>query len=596
MKVDKITFHISVLVLWIAMVRTEERLGEVISQLQQEYDFQCILYFIIEVTKNQRILVLDKIDSVGKDIPTLILNQTYVDLDIREEFNSNILSVVFITESNKDLALEVVTETLDANFHSKVIFDFFTETYSIVDLEVFMQWLWSERIINSLVIMNNHSYIFNPYPYLTITEIASDTALKPIFEGKLANLHKSNVTVIEVDGAPRTMKYIDRKGNIQHAGYIMKTILAFISKYNGTLYEHIPNITKDIPGITQHLNSRESDLLPLMAMGFEGNMRITNPVTSVDYCLIMPYQQELPRVYYLMLPFQTSVWILLIIALLILLLVLVVADILLGTNSYSAFQYAFFHVLRLITQQLHFRIRFLKNRWILVIHLLAILLFTLLGSLYQSELSSFYTKSVPAEQITYYSDLKKFDYKILVNPEVYDVANMLVALKMFPRSLLNYFTKDISSHKKLSQLNTDYGYLVGEDELKLFEELQDRSSTKYFFRSKICLMKTLICMAIQKDYPFEHILNDIILRMAESGLIEKWEKDFLYESIEARCFKMNLSYESSLRPLKIKDLYVAWLLFSVGILVGLFTFCGEKVRRLVSYKLKGNKGSLKRRR
>ncbi|CAD7081021.1 unnamed protein product [Hermetia illucens] len=585
MRTGVITFNAFILIFGIKAVISEVKLEKAINELQAEYNFETILYFVSHITKRERIMVREEISSAGKGAPSLLLDGMYEDLDIREEFNSNILSVVFITQANKGNALEIVQETLERNFGSKIIFNFFVETCTRFELQEFMQWLWSENMFNSLVIMNNHSFTFNPYPYMTIIEIATYASLKLAFEGKLANLHKSKVTVLGGNVAPRTMKYVDRNGNIQYAGYIMKTILTFIDKYNGTLYEHVPNITKDITGLTEHMNNRGSDIHLLMAMGFEGNLRITYPVATVDFCLLMPYQKELPRMYYLSLPFQISTWCLLGIFLLALLVVMFVVSLALGIRGHRAYSHAVFGILRLLTQQLHFQARLLANRWVLIIYLLAVLLCMLISNLYQSELSSFFTKSIPAHQINDFSDLENFNYKILVNKEVADAANMLVNLKMFPRSFLNYIVTGPNPQDKLNQLNTDYGYLVGEDQLKLFVELQKRFSRKYYFKSKMCLMKVFMCAVIRNNYPFEYILNDIILRMEEAGLMDKWKRDFLYESIEAGFFEIKESHEDPLRPLKMEELYVAWLLFAIAILVAVFAFCGEQVWRIVQRKL-----------
>ncbi|CAD7086966.1 unnamed protein product [Hermetia illucens] len=548
-------------------------LKEIVEELTRIYDFRTIIYFTTDIRGNEAEEILLGMESPVESIPKLVWDQKIQNVKTKSIFNTNVLSIVFVSESNRGNILEVFKTALQDNLLAKVIFYFLPEMIPNITLRNFSDWLWQERILYSLMVVDNHVFTFNPFPEVSVEEVTSIESLESVFATKLVNLHRTAVRVVRSIEISRDIEYVDRNGNIQFGGYFMKTILAFIEKHNGTFVEH--SAKKDMTDVGEMLDNREIDFSSVMVMEVVQDAKLSYPLSTITPCVLIPYQMELPRVFYLVLPFQKSGWILFGAGVIFFFFVMAVTDLLHGRNSASICQEVAFRVWRILTLQIHFRDHLRTNKLIKFINLLATVQFMLLLSLYQSGLSSFYTKSISAKQIDTAEDLVRTSYKIL-SPGLQ--LDFLRQVEFLPKSVLQRFVEDDSLvSSNLKQMDPKFGYLPPSEYKDFLEELEERPSTKIFHMTKMCTPSMLLSVVNQKDSPFKDIFNDIIFRLRDTGLMLKWQRDVVYELKQVDFLRMELASEGVLRPLKVDELYFVWVIYVIGIALSVVVFCVQKL-------------------
>ncbi|CAD7086967.1 unnamed protein product [Hermetia illucens] len=549
-------------------------LEDIVVELNEIHQFRTILYFITDLDDESRTLVPEKISPNIDNIPKLVVDHTFEGVSLKGQFGSNVLSLAFITLSNKEVALEVLRRTLKGNLLSPIVFHFLTDTLSKDDLNQFVAELRDEMMFNSLVLVNNRLFTFNLYPSTTIREVASTESLKLALAEKFSNLHGLDVRVVRITDISTSVQYVDENGNLQYGGIFMKTILAFIKKYNGTFVEHL-DIPRGFENLEKYLANGAFEIFTMNSLGYGGEEYMSYQLPLHTTCLILPYQKELPRVFYLMLPFQVPTWFLLGFGTFTLFFVILIIEALYGrnTDSLRTFQNAFFEVWRITTQQLNSRPELEVNRWVVVVHLLAIVQFMLILSLYQSGLSSFYTKSIPTRQIDTPDDLEMSNYKVLVHERT---LYHLQHFGGFPPNVVENFAPDEGSiDTNLVELDPNYGYLPRPEYVDVLIGLE-QSSLRQFHFSKICARREPYSIMIGTRFPFRSLLSEVILRLADAGVMDKWNKDIFYESGKAGCLKVKVIYESPLRPLKVDELYGIWIIYAIGMSVCIIVFLIEK--------------------
>ncbi|CAD7086969.1 unnamed protein product [Hermetia illucens] len=540
------------------------KLEDILVELNEIQQFRTILYYSVP----------DNISPIVDNIPKLVVDHTFENVSLKSQLSSNLLSLVFITPANKEAVLEALRRILRRNLLSPIVFHFIADTLSKDDLDKFVAQLREERMFNSLVLTNNRLYTFNLYPRTAIREVTPTESIRLALTEKLSNLHGTEVRVVRITDISTSVQYLDKDGNLQYGGIFMKTILAFIKKYNGTFVDHIAN-PPEFSFIEDSLDNGEFDIFTMMGLGYGGEEVMTYPLPVLATCIMTPYQKELPRVFYLMLPFQVPTWILLGFGTFILLIVILIIEAVYGRTSGSLrmFQNAVFKVWRIITQQLDSGPELEVNRCIIVVHLLAIVLFLLILSLYQSGLSSFYIKSISTRQIDTPEDLEMSKYQILVKPKTLYYLNRF---NTFPPNILKKFASDEETiDTDLIQLDPRYGYLPRAEYADVLSGLE-QSSLRQFHFSKICARAELFSIMITRNLPFRQILSDMVLWLAATGMMNKWDKDILYESGKAGCLKVNVIFESPLRPLKVDELYVVWIIYGFGMSACIIVFLVEK--------------------
>ncbi|CAD7086954.1 unnamed protein product [Hermetia illucens] len=579
MERPKIIFNIIWIISVKIIVTSSMDLQEVITELNRIEEIRTVLYFLNDVEEETEQIILKDSNPLIETIPKLILKDPSRGVTIKDKFNEDTLSIIFATIRTKRTVLEAVKGALNGNVRSRVIFYLRMESFFDETLKEVFTCLWYHRMFKSLVIWNNRTFTFSPYPDIRIAEVTSVKSLSSVFSKKVVNLQRNPVNVITNLGPAAFIKYVDRNGKLRYGGPFLKVILEFIEKLNGTFFDYDGKFN-GFTEIRALFGRREVDIMSVMVMGYAQNDELTYPIKGDTACILLPYQKELPRVYYLILPFQKSSWLLVGSGIMFLFIIAGATEILSGRKFTSLLQEAFFRVVRMVIQQIHFKDRPPTSRWMTIIHILGVVHFMLLLSFYQSGLSSFYTKSIAGKQIDTAEDLVRTQYRILVNPDILDYIHRV---NIFPQNIVERFsiTKAPLS-RNLSKADKKFGYFVGAEYMTIFNELERQYSKKYFHNSKMCAFKTLTCIMIQRDYPFKESFNDVILPLTAGGFIDKWQKDIVYESKEAGYINMTLTTESLFRPLIFDELFAVWIIYTIGILLSIITFGVEKLRKLIN--------------
>ncbi|CAD7085683.1 unnamed protein product [Hermetia illucens] len=559
-------------------VETQMGLREIVDELQELHHFRTAIYFLTNVTEQERMVFMDRWNPRLVHIPTLLIQDTFKN-EIWEKIPKSTLTIFFIPSTRQTEDLELPQDTLGPFLRSQIIFDIHTGNSTRFDLKEFCGWLWSRRIVNSLILLNNRTFIFDPYPIIIIKELTSSVGLQAAYATRLSSFHGATVKVAKIESLVTYFKYFDISGNLIYGGHIIKIIFAFLQKFNGTFVECCDaeqHEHHDVISLLKSVRDKEFTISPLAAMVFNEGHEMAHPAFE-KFCVIVPYQRELPRMHYLKLPFQTNTWCLYGTTLLFLFLIEVLIDVLFDfPNDIFQGSHAFFRVVRIATAQSHFRSRLNQIRSIYLIHFGAIWLLGLIASVYQCGLSSFYTKSIPGVQINHINELENSEYKILIRTQF---ANFSALDNFLPQHLLEFsYTKEPSF--ELAKLNTKYGYFLPNEFIKIEAQIENMFSVKFYHLTHICNFKGLIGISLENGFPLKEALDDTISRLWEAGIISHWKKHTVYELHRSGHFSFNITKENKLRSLKLDELRLAWLIYAVGICFSTIFFCWEKGKYL----------------
>ncbi|CAD7081047.1 unnamed protein product [Hermetia illucens] len=386
------------------------------------------------------------------------------------------------------------------------------------------------------------------------------------------------------------MTYVDRKGRRKFGGYFFKIVLSFLERHNAQLleFERPTNIHTTLD-LFESLYLRNIDLVAYgihWAGSDAYSYTHTYPVTMDQMCIVTPYQHELPRYFYFLLPFDGSTWKLVGCSVLIFAVLQGFIE-MLSPPFTCNFNSLIFQSFRIIVCQPHFVQRLTQRKAYILSSILMLFLAATLESVYTSLLTSFFTKSIMSNQISTYDDIVQTGTKIMLKDTLYDDNEFFkyVPTKYFP-SIVRGEVMDME--KYILQMNTSLGYYLTEDFIDVVYWTQKAASYKYFYLTKICHEKVFLIIPLEKDSPLRTNFDDLILRCWSAGLIEKWKSDFVYESIEAGLLRIEVKSETALLKLTWEDLSYAWHIYSFGICISTATFIFEYLMILprIKYFLK----------
>ncbi|CAD7081049.1 unnamed protein product [Hermetia illucens] len=410
------------------------------------------------------------------------------------------------------------------------------------------------------------------------------------FFDKIKNLRGYNLRYPMQPDIPRTMTYIDRKGRRKFGGYFIKIVLSFLEKHNAKLLEC--DKTKNFRTVDDLFGNLQKGNIDLVAYGIHRAasdvLPYTHayPVTMDQMCIVTPYQHELPRYFYFLLPFDGSVWKLIGCSVCVFAVLQGFIGRLSSDSSYNFYSLAF-QSFRTIVCQPHFGERLRQRKAYILSFIFMLFLASILNSIYTSLLTSFFTKSIMSSQISSYDDIVLSGIKIMLKDVLYDENE---EHNYFPAQYIRSFVRGevVDMEKYVLQMNTSFGYYLTEDFIDVVHWAQKAASYKYFYLTKLCSEQVFLIIPLEKDSPLRRSFDDLIFRCWSAGLIGKWKSDFVYESIEAGLLRIGFNRESALLKLTWEDLSYAWYIYLFGICISIVTFILEYLMILsrIKYLLK----------
>ncbi|XP_055846985.1 uncharacterized protein LOC129912663 [Episyrphus balteatus] len=367
------------------------------------------------------------------------------------------------------------------------------------------------------IVRNKSSYAYFPYADNPVQQLVENT------NGNLPNALKdlngyAFRTTIQTD-MPRTFLYSDKNGNKQIGGRAGQIFLQFLQRHNATFKEISFNNSNEHFMVFVINATIEHQIDISMNTNFKlNNLDISYPITIQQNLIVVPRNGYLDPFHYFERPFQGKVWILIGLTVL----YLTISKICLNywTNSELEIWTSFSDIYLTLLNSVSERTITSNYRF----HLQVLIFAFFLQRLYGVHFQSFLTVFIKVKQFETIQDLA--DNKVPV--------------------LIPQFGWE--------EMKTNHHYPKGFDRKNLF-----RKSQEVLFISHIGYMMAF-------NSPFKEILDDFIIGIKETGLIQKWDADVIYQAKQTNWIGLNwktndveeTSNEGSNKPLTIKHLKSAW--------------------------------------
>ncbi|XP_037904777.1 uncharacterized protein LOC119647740 [Hermetia illucens] len=484
------------------------------------------------------------------------------------------LYLVFLSLSSENFNITPPAELLHLDNLSKIIFISKIEMGASTLLNLF-EWCWSNEIINVLTVAGEQIYSYDPFPRVALTNLTDERRLSVFFKNKMMDFNGKSIRTPMFNDIPRTFRYFDENGSTKFAGYMYQIISAFAKKHNGSL--EVSFTTYDIENFVELLNTGKIDIFPFIYFAhpaFE-NLSKSYTINSIWACIIVPYSAELPRYTYFKLPFTDSSWYCIVGASLVLLIVSSVA--LFRVEKKLRIRYTIHHLVRILLQQPN-----IDENWpkaLQLIFILALVLNMLIANLYQSGLSSFFTKSIAGKQIDTFDDLIKSNVRIRIGDGTY---RQLANFKLYPLAARkNLIKPDPDFRVELPEVVPDYGYLLTDDQYEFLSEFHKYTSRPIFRRGSMCFSKSQFFIPLRRRSAYRDIMNNLVFQIQESGILMKWESDTFGEAVKGGLIKPIVIDQELLRPLTVSDFKIVWSIFGCALSLCLMSFLCELVTAYV---------------
>ncbi|XP_055840864.1 uncharacterized protein LOC129908427 [Episyrphus balteatus] len=454
----------------------------------------------------------------NSEIPVLILNN----LEIEYDKFPNVILVVQVLENESIEDDKVLKKIIPKLRVRKCVIIFGSNSNN---LEQSFSFLASNNFRLILGIADNISYAYFPYADNKMQTFSKDEP----FPQPLKDLNGFTFRTTCIRDIPRLSPFVGLlKEKQEISGFLGKLFLTFIHKHNATFREVLSqqSITMGIDEIITASLENKLDLSmnahkPQLSFGW------SYPAKVISNVLMVPANGYVNPDEYFIRPFSTGVWI----CIGLFLVYITVMKILLNKcrqknpEYWHSFSEAYSAILMIspgkkVTSNYRFHIQ--------------VFLFTfLIGSIYVVYFTSFMTTFIQIKQYDTIQDLidnklpimlPEFDYQLILNTSVYS------------QKFLDLFvpvSKEVY-YKKIGHLNDNsHALVISEDIMDFFNTIE--RTLKYnptFHKNKETLNFDLFSYIMPPNSVFEEILNDCIMRIQDSGIIQKWDSDFTFNAVE----------------------------------------------------------------
>ncbi|CAD7081016.1 unnamed protein product [Hermetia illucens] len=553
-------------------------LAEVLARIISDYNIKAVLKFSSNSVKADTKLDLltqqvETTTNVYFEIPSLALTSGGM-TNISNFVQEDMLSLVFLRNEIDTNILNYVLKTLEFRYFTKIFF-IIIGTVDTKELQVLFNWCWNHGMLDVLTLVSDSNKLLTyvKFPKFEIIDLHNGTEL---FPSKLTNLYGHPIKSPTQMDMPRVFKHVGEDGETEYGGYIVKLLFTFLQKHNATFREYqsegVP-FNKNNYVLMSLLENKTIDISIHISIKLSEYVEFSYPVITEDSCIVTP-TSVLPRHYYFLLPFDAHLWIYIISGLFICFIIKIFINIL--RKRRPAFCLVFLDTIRYVLQQPPTRKEEFLPKLILTIDFLLLILTLVLSCLYQSQLTSLFTKLVENPPIDTFEDLERAKVKILFKNIAYDMSKKLNA---FPDKYFKYFVRkesDIDSlEENLAKLNTKYGYLLVLDSKVFLDQQQKYAPRRLFHTSQLCYGAAHIGFSLQKYSPYVRILNRFILQTWQSGLLYKWTKDSFDECVKSGLLNYPLFKGDMFSAIIVKDFQFIWIIYLIGVTLSVIAFWAE---------------------
>ncbi|XP_055910493.1 uncharacterized protein LOC129944856 [Eupeodes corollae] len=405
------------------------------------------------------------------------------------------------------------------------------------------------------------------YGYLPFaeTKIVRLGQTQPI-PNALRNLNGYKFRTVAKEDLPRVFWYTNKRGEHHIAGYIGQLFKHFLKKHNA-LFTRTKIKDLDRRFMMAVVNAtiyNEIDISINAYQDFEG-IQLSYPLKLMNWFIVAPLIGNLNPNQYFLRPFAPAVWIWIGLSTCYVIAMDMVRNKLCAkpVKAWESFSQSYLTMLaqpteRPITKAYRFHCQVLLFSFVLV-------------NLYLVYLTSFLTVFIKVKQHRTIQDLidnqvpvlmVDYEWK-LVSVHGPDLAKIVILVEY------DDLTKERNSMK-----NLNFGYALGRDKAKFFIDLQKYPKYHIIYES---LKDYYLGFVMAKHSHFSEILNEFIVNICETGLVEKWNRDGIALIKKHKLLVLNTTsnHLNQPYPLSMFHLTFAWSCLTVGLIFSLLVFSIE---------------------
>ncbi|KAH8371449.1 hypothetical protein KR093_007515, partial [Drosophila rubida] len=424
------------------------------------------------------------------------------------------------------------------------------------------RYCYEEGFINILLIHENNQtqllYSYKPYPEIKSIQLPQ---LEDYFNRRLRiwNFHHYPVRTLQDIVEPRLIRYVNRKGQLVLAGYILNAIREFTRRYNATL-NFLPILPAD-RALQTAFNQTLHRQVDIVCYIKEIIWQVPSSVTLYllkDY-IIVPHARPIASHLYFGRPFAWILWLAVIATVVYGMLMLYVSN---GSDRSEIglhLLWSLCHILFISQSRLT---AFNWQQW--TIHFIMILSGFILTNLYVAMLSSMLTSGLFEPQLNTLQDLKYSPYPLLVDDYYIDFLKQIVSL---PSEVKNRMVMATSANlfKARTDLNTSYMYFAYEDRLEAALYQQNLLKVPRFKKIPESFMDGLMALPLAPSLPYQSLFNTYLRRIFECGVWHKLKSDSWMDTIDSGIYKLMRDDEVERKPFDLSFYLFVFILWAVGL-------------------------------
>ncbi|XP_055846960.1 uncharacterized protein LOC129912646 [Episyrphus balteatus] len=418
------------------------------------------------------------------------------------------------------------------------------------------------------IIGNTSSYAYMPYADNPIQELVSNPGHLP---DDWKDLNGFALRTIIQEDVPRTFWYRNERGTKLIGGKYGQTIVQFLKRHNAT-FEVIPFFSQDLESYFNAILNNSIDI-SMHAYTAPQNLDYSYPVSIEDFVIMVPINGFLSPHDYFRRPFSGAVWLCIGFTIVFITIAKIMIDKVTTSefDIWSSFTDIYLALLNLPTEKTIIS----KYRFYLVLLLFSFIIGNLFGAYFQSFLTVF----IKIDQYDTIQDIFDKNISVMIASFQWEV----IKNTSYPEDLKKIILpQDFSIYLShfMSMRNTNFAYLTDADRIKFYIGFQSLFRRSLFRIARETVGTHHCGYSLPDNSPFKEILNDFIIEIRQTGLLQKWDSDVLYQA-KAHNFGSTIYkdyvHEEAHSPLTLHQLQFAWNFLLSGLIISSVVFVFECV-------------------
>lgn len=535
---------------------------KIISDLQESFDFENFVIFSEYSVDFKMLRVFGK--------PIICLSRLMLpEKKLRSIVNQKTLVLVYFEEEDSDYLNDIVNLNLRGMHGYNTVFIELNVT-GYFDREEYFNFFTRRGFVNSVIIYRSQKGEHKIGRYCSYCNMLGDTFLD--LSGTPANQMFPNVfktathlgisTVLNRNDIPRVFSV---NGQIQ--GTSGRIFSAFLEHMNLEVIEiHYigESTTFEFDRIISMIQSDFIEIAPYVATPYyEEEITVSYPLQIIEWRLMVPVENGIPRCQNIIYPFDGIVWFLIVLS-------VILAGCLLRLLS---IRNPLMNSLALI-MNISFS-SFRDPSWRLFITYAILFVYGfIISNFYLSIMASILAKSIEGTQINTIHEILESRIPILITSKTKDFLwKSSPDFRLLEPNMLTVEDPDLFASKRNS-FNTSYIYPVESDVWEFLNMRQQYLSHATFRLADITLIGSYGSLIMRNDSILERPLKTFIMDSYASGLMSYWKKETFLVAVKAQIIDIVKEYETIL-PLKLDYFFGLFGFLAFGCMAGVLSFFVE---------------------